>query len=111
MQMMLEGGRLDFTKEQLNKLLPIIKSKPTILVANLKRPSILTELNFEAKALIADFDVSEDLIFDMIFGGFSPSGKLPIQLPSSMQSVFDQKEDLPYDSKNALYEYGHGLKY
>ena len=111
MQMLLEGGRLDFTKEQLNQLLPIIKSKPTILVANLKRPSILTELNFEAKALIADFDVSEDLIFDMIFGGFSPSGKLPIQLPSSMESVVDQKEDLPYDSKNALYEYGHGLNY
>tara|TARA_Y100000996_G_scaffold203505_1_gene159531 strand:+ start:4376 stop:6328 length:1953 start_codon:yes stop_codon:yes gene_type:complete len=111
MQMLLEGGRLDFTKEQLDELMPIIKSKPTILVVNLKRPSILTELNDEAKALIADFDVSEELIFDMIFGEFGPSGKLPIQLPSSMQAVIQQKEDLPYDSKNSLYEYGHGLSY
>ena len=111
MQMLLEGGRLDFTKEQLDELIPIIKSKPTILVVNLKRPSILTELNDEAKALIADFDVSEELIFDMIFGEFGPSGKLPIQLPSSMQAVIQQKEDLPYDSKNSLYEYGHGLSY
>jgi beta-glucosidase len=33
------------------------------------------------------------------------------ELPSSMQSVLDQKEDLPYDSENPLFEFGHGLKY
>ena len=44
MQMLLEGGRLDFTKEQLDELMPIIKSKPTILVVNLKRPSIFISL-------------------------------------------------------------------
>jgi beta-glucosidase len=111
MQKLLEGGRLDYTPDQLNELLPILKSKPSILVANLQRPAVLTEMDEVAKAVIADFDVSESLILDLIFGTFSPSGKLPIQLPSSMQSVYEQIEDVPFDSANALYEFGHGLSY
>lgn len=111
MQKLLEGGRLDYTTEQLDELLPILTSKPSILVANLQRPAILTEMDEVAKAVIADFDVSESLILGLIFGDFSPSGKLPIQLPSSMQSVYDQTEDVPFDSANPLYEFGHGLSY
>ena len=61
--------------------------------------------------MIADFDVSDDLIFKLIFGDFAPTGKLPLQMPSSMKSVLEQNEDVPFDSKNALYEYGHGLTY
>ena len=111
MQKMLEGGRLDYTQEQLNEFIPLFKSKPTIVVANLQRPAILTEIDQVAHALIADFDVSNEVILDLIFGNFEPSGTLPIQLPSSMQSVLDQLEDTPFDAKKALYEYGHGLNY
>ncbi|MEK9613278.1 MAG: glycoside hydrolase family 3 N-terminal domain-containing protein [Flavobacteriaceae bacterium] len=111
MQKMLEGGRLDYTQEQLNEFIPLFKSKPTIVVANLQRPAILTEIDQVAQALIADFDVSNEVILDLIFGNFKPSGTLPIQLPSSMQSVLDQLEDTPFDAEKALYEYGHGLNY
>lgn len=111
MQKLLEGGRLDYTPEQLDELLPILKSKPSILVANLQRPAVLTEMDEVARAVIADFDVSETLILGLIFGDFSPSGRLPIQLPSSMQSVYEQIEDVPFDSANPLYEFGHGLSY
>ena len=106
-----EGGNLDFTAEQLEELIPLLKSKPSIVVANLQRPAILTELDKAAKAVVADFDVSEEIILDLIFGEFSPSATLPIQLPSSMQSVVEQLEDTPFDAKNPLYEYGHGLTY
>ena len=111
MQKLLEGGNLDFTAEQLDELIPILKSKPSIVVANLQRPAILTEIDNAAKAVIVDFDVSEKIILDLIFGEFSPTATLPIQLPSSMQSVVEQLEDTPYDAKNSLYEYGHGLTY
>jgi len=111
MQKLLEGGNLDFTAEQLEELIPLLKSKPSIVVANLQRPAILTELDKAAKAVVADFDVSEEIILDLIFGEFSPSATLPIQLPSSMQSVVEQLEDTPFDAKNPLYEYGHGLTY
>ena len=38
-------------------------------------------------------------------------GKLPFELPSSMDAVLKQKEDMPYDSENPLFEFGHGVSY
>jgi len=43
----------------------------------------------------------------MIFGEFSPAGKLPIEIPSSAEAVEKQFEDVPYDSENPLYTFGH----
>ena len=40
-----------------------------------------------------------------------PLLKLPFELPSSWEAVLNQKEDLPYDSKEPLYDYGFGLSY
>ena len=59
----------------------------------------------------ADFDVDEKIILELIYGEFLPTGKLPIQLPSSMKSVLEQDEDVPFDLKNPLYDYGHGLSF
>ena len=100
MEKLFSGGRLDFQKKELDNLLPIFESKPTILVANIRRPLVLTEFENVSKALIADFDVSNDVIFELIFGEFNPTGKLPIQLPSSMKSVENQIEDLPLILRN-----------
>ena len=38
-------------------------------------------------------------------------GKLPFELPSSMDAVREQLEDLPYDSKAPLFKFGAGLSY
>jgi beta-glucosidase len=50
-------------------------------------------------------------LMEVIFGKFNPAGKLPFELPCSWEAVKNQKEDVPYDSKNPLYEFGHGLSY
>jgi beta-glucosidase len=50
-------------------------------------------------------------VLDIIFGKFKPQGKLPFELPLSMDAVKKQKEDVPYDSENPLFEFGHGLSY
>ena len=34
----------------------------------------------------------------VVFGRFAPTGKLPFELPCSMEAVKRQKEDVPYDS-------------
>jgi beta-glucosidase len=47
----------------------------------------------------------------VVFGKFKPGGHLPIELPSSMEAVRNQKEDMPYDSKDPLYKFGAGLSY
>jgi len=48
---------------------------------------------------------------DVIFGKAKPGGHLPFELPSSMEAVKNQKEDVPYDSKDPLYKFGSGLSY
>jgi beta-glucosidase len=104
-------GSLAFSPEEEAKLLQLIKSKPTITVANLQRPAVIPGINQHSKALIADFSSQDDIIMDLIFGKFKPTGKMPFELPSSMEAVNNQKEDLPYDSKDPLYHFGFGLGY
>ena len=77
----------------------------------MERPAILTEIDAESKALMAEFGTSDEVLADLLFGKRRPSGKLPFELPSSWEAVKNQKEDLPYDSKDPLYPYGHGLSY
>ena len=52
---------------------------------------------------------SDAALLDVIFGKAKPEGKLPFELPSSMEAVRKQKEDVPYDSEKPLYKFGFGL--
>ena len=70
--------------------------------------SIRTSL---AKALLADYGASDESVLEVIFGRTNPEGKLPFELPSSMEAVRNQKADLPHDSENPLYPFGFGLSY
>ena len=49
--------------------------------------------------------------YEGIFGEYNPSGKLPFEIPSSMDSVLNQKEDTPDDSLNPSYDFGYGISY
>jgi beta-glucosidase len=104
-------GSLDFPDEEKEEVLKMMRLKPTIIVMNLQRAAVFPEINAQSKAVIADFDSQDDIILDLIFGKFKPTGKLPIELPSSMKAVLEQKEDVPFDSKNPLYSFGFGLSY
>ena len=92
-------GRIDFQDKKIDYLLLIFKSKPIILVANFIIASAwdLTEFEKVSKALIADFDVSNDIIFELIYGEFNPKGKLFIQLPYSKKSGEKEIESLPFE--------------
>ena len=104
-------GRLDFPEIEKNKMLKLIKTNPTISIFTMNRPAVIPEINAASKALIVDFDCEDEILAELIFGNFKPSGKLPIEIPSSIKAVKDQLEDVPHDSKNPLYAYGFGLTY
>ena len=104
-------GRLDFPEEELAEILDLIKRKPTITILSINRPPVVPEIDKASKAMVAEFEIEDELILEMIFGEFNPSGKLPIEIPSSMKAVEKQYEDMPYDSENPLYPFGHGLSY
>ena len=104
-------GTLEFQGEEKENILNILRSKKTITVISVDRPPVIPEIAEASTALIVDFNNQEDLIMDLIYGKFSPSGKLPIEFPSSMEAVKAQKEDLPYDSTEPLFPFGYGLSY
>ncbi len=104
-------GRLDFPEDELSEILNLINKKPTVTVLTIDRPPVVPEIAKASKALVAEFEIEDDIICEMIFGEFNPSGKLPIEIPSSMQAVEKQFEDMPYDSENPLYPFGHGLTF
>ena len=84
---------------------------PTIVSVYLDRPAILTPLQATARALIANFGVSDEALIDVLTGRAKPEGKLPFELPSSMDAVAAQRPDMPHDSARPLYPFGFGRSY
>ena len=108
---MFHQGDLDFKEPELGRILGIARAKPTVVVIALDRPAVIPEIASEAVGLIGHFGASDDVLLDAVFGRFSPSGKLPFELPSSMEAVRNQKEDVPDDSEDPLFPFGFGLTY
>ncbi len=104
-------GDLDFKGQEKADILALLGTVPTIVDIYLDRPAVVPEISRQAKALLADFGASDAAVLDVVFGKARPEGKLPFELPSSMEAVRQQKEDVPYDSKDPLYKFGFGLRY
>jgi beta-glucosidase len=104
-------GRLYYTPEELEDILEVIRAKPSVVIANLERPAILTEINAASTSLLAEFGTSDEVLAKVLFGDERPEGKMPFELPSTWEAVEAQLEDVPYDSEDPLYEFGHGLSY
>jgi beta-glucosidase len=105
------AGDLDFKGEEKERVLDILAKVPAIVDIYLDRPAVIPEIAEKSAALLGNFGANDVALFDILFGKFKPVGKLPFELPSSMEAVRKQKEDLPYDSEDPLYPFGHGLTY
>ena len=55
--------------------------------------------------------MQDKVILETIFGDNNPSGKLPFEIPSSMEEVESQNPDVADDTNNPIFKYGHGLSY
>jgi beta-glucosidase len=105
------AGELDFKEPEKARILNILHQVPTVVDIYLERPAVIPEIAERSAALLANFGASDEALLDVLFGKFAPQGKLPFELPSSMEAVREQKEDLPYDSESPLFPFGHGLGY
>lgn len=94
-----------------------MKDKPVIVVINADRPMVFCEFEHEVEGILIHFGVSEQAILDIISGKAEPSGLLPIQMPSQMNVVEKQKEDVPFDmechkdTEGNIYDFGYGLNW
>jgi beta-glucosidase len=104
-------GDLDFKEPEKTRILNVLNKVPTVVDIYLERPAVVPEIAEKSGALLGNFGASDEAVLDVIFGKFAPQGKLPFELPSSMDAVRKQKEDVPHDSENPLYPFGHGLSY
>ena len=103
------AGDLDFKEPELSALLELARTVPTVLVLHLERPSVIPELVEACAAVVAVFGASDDAVLDVLFRRTKPEGRLPFELPSSMDAVRAQLPDVPGDSPDPLFRFGHGL--
>jgi beta-glucosidase len=108
---MFHWGDLDFKGQALQDILDLEKTVPTVVDIYIDRPAVIPEISKASKALLVNFGSNDTALLDVVFGKYKPGGHLPIELPSSMEAVRNQKEDMPYDSKDPLYKFGAGLSY
>jgi len=104
-------GSLDFADNNPDYQAILLASAkvPSIVTVYLDRPAILTKFSNKVGALLANFGVSDRALFDMLTGKAKFEGRLPFELPSSMQEVEAQSPELPHDTAHPLYKLGFGL--
>ena len=108
---LMKGGDLNFKGKEKDEILALMSKVPTVVDIYLNRPAVIPEISAACKGLLASFGADDNALLDVVFGNINPGGKLPVEMPSSMEAVRNQKEDVPYDSKDPLYKFGFGLHY
>jgi beta-glucosidase len=94
-----------------------MKDKPVIVSISVSKPMVFSEFEKDANAIIANFEVQDQAILDIVSGAAEPSGLLPMQMPVDMKAVETQKEDVPFDmvchtdSEGNTYDFGFGLNW
>lgn len=106
-------GKLDFQNgnKEFEEIKRITGAVPTIVTVYLDRPAILESLKDRASALVVNFGVSDAALLDVVTGKAQPEGRLPFELPSSMDDVEAQRSDVPHDTHHPLYPIGFGRRY
>lgn len=109
LESLFHAGDLDFKEPELSELLELAQTLPTVLVLHLERPAVIPELVEACSAVVAVFGATDDAVLDVLFGRARPEGRLPFELPASMDAVRAQLPDVPGDSPDPLFAFGHGL--
>ncbi|MBC9714738.1 glycoside hydrolase family 3 C-terminal domain-containing protein [Streptomyces sp. TRM66268-LWL] len=103
------SGTLAFTPDELKPILDLLDAVPTIVCINLERAAVIPEIAERAAALVADFGASDAALLDVAFARAKPEGRLPFELPRSMDAVRASRPDVPNDTENPVFPYGAGL--
>ena len=94
-----------------------MNGKPVIVVLDMSVPTVVSEFEPDADAILVTFGVQDQAILDILNGETEPSGLLPFQMPADMQTVEEQYEDTPHDmrpyvdSEDNVYDFAFGLNW
>lgn len=94
-----------------------MKDKPVIVSMLLSNPSVVAEFEGEADAILVNFGLQDQALMEVLTGAEEPSGLLPVQMPSGMQTVEEQLEDVAHDmechadSEGNVYDFAFGMNW
>ncbi len=101
-------GSLDFPPGLVVRLRRIAAQCRLVVDVVLDRPAVLTPIVGVADAVVASYGTSDDALLEALTGRIPPRGRLPFDLPRSMDQVRAHGEDVPgYD--DPLFRFGDGL--
>lgn len=104
-------GRIDFRAGDpgYDSLMALPEGLPAIFAVDMDRPAILNGVAPRAQAMLALFGASDAALLDVVSGKAAPRGRLPYNLPSSMDAVMAQDPAAPDDDRDPLFARGFGL--
>ncbi|HEX5524135.1 MAG TPA: glycoside hydrolase family 3 N-terminal domain-containing protein [Pedococcus sp.] len=101
-------GSLDFPPGLVTRLARLAAHCPLVVDVVLDRPAVLTPLLPLVAALVGSYGTCDDALVDALTGRVAPRGRLPFDLPRSMEQVRRHGEDVPgFD--DPLFRSGDGL--
>lgn len=101
-------GSLDFPPGLVTRLARVAAHCPLVVDVVLDRPAVLTPLLPVVAALVGSYGTCDDALVDALTGEVAPRGRLPFDLPRSMEQVRRHGEDVPgFD--DPLFRCGDGL--
>jgi beta-glucosidase len=108
LEAMTHQGSLDFPSDVIDRIAALARRVPVVLDVYLDRPAILTPLDPVVSALVVNFGASDAALLDALTGHIAPRGRLPVELPRSMEAVRNSRPDVPSDTRDPLYPVGSG---
>lgn len=108
------AATLEFPDEQVELINALDKAGANVVaVVVMNRAYVLTPVAEAADSVLVVYrpgvTCGAEAVADCLFGETAITGRLPFQIPASMEQVLAQREDLPKDIENPLYEYGFGI--
>jgi len=103
------AGSLEFPAEEIAAIRDVTELLPTVIDVYLDRPAILTDVADIASALLVNYGATDAAFLDVVFGAAQPLGRLPFEIPRSMEAVRASREDVAGDTTDPLFPFGHGL--
>lgn len=103
------AGSLEFSDEVLDHVRAIARTVPTVVDVLADRPPILQPITDAAAAVTVNWGASGAALLDVLSGVASAQGRLPFDLPRSMAAVVASRPDVPFDTADPLFRFGHGL--
>lgn len=103
------SGPLDLGEDVLAHIAEVAAAVPTVVDVFLDRPAIIAPIVQVANAVVANWGVSPANLLDVLSGASPARGTLPFDVPRSGAAVEASRSDVPFDTADPLFRFGHGL--